>query len=76
MEMKKIREKKIKELLKMRNELKLRYADEYFDMRMGKIKDSRKPIKTRREIAQIEIALTEKNKDKLTKDQKDGKAKA
>jgi ribosomal protein L29 len=85
MDMKKVREKKLSELVKMRDEWKLRYADEYFEMRMGKLKDTRKPNKTRKEIARIEIAIMEKtmskedspmeNKDKLNKESKDGKAK-
>lgn len=85
MDIKKIREKEIKELVKMRAEVRQRYSDESLEMRMGKLKDVKKPGKTRKELAQVEFVLKEKllvkrglpegKKDKLIKKQ-NGKAKA
>ncbi|MFH1547180.1 MAG: 50S ribosomal protein L29 [bacterium] len=86
MNIKQIREKKIEELYKQRTEVRRRYSDECLEMRMGKLKDVRKPNKTRKELARLEFVIAEKaspkassprvNKDKLSKKSKDGKAKA
>jgi len=59
----------------MRDDLRTRYADECLEMRVGKLKDMRKPKKTRRELARLETIINEKQKDKLIKKAKDGKGK-
>ncbi len=60
-----LRKKNLEELRKMASDLEKKIADEYFDMRMGKEKDVRKPRNLRRELAILMTIIKEKELVKL-----------
>lgn len=57
---KEMREKKLEELIKHRDELETNVRDTYFDMRLGKVANLRKPRLLRKELALVNTIIREK----------------
>lgn len=60
MDVRELRKQDVKELIELREKTVRELTDAYFDMRTGKLKNVRKPLKMRRERAMLETVLHEK----------------
>ena len=75
MEAKKLREKKIEELIKMREKLVDEISEVYLEMRIGKETNVRKPRAMRKDLALLETVIKEKESSKGMSDVQKSKLK-
>ena len=72
MNSKELRTKDMTELESTRQKLEVEIGDSYMDMRTGKEKDVRKPRRLRKDLAQLNTIIVEKERDKLKDQKKNG----